>query len=102
MQSTINKDSKTYNITNEKDGNITTFVDLSKAGANVGSQGVLQLVYFHSVYPQNNDTSTTNVTLYECADIKITAESTSPSSVITASKNAGSINAPHVMFTLFI
>ncbi|RIB16651.1 hypothetical protein C2G38_2142992 [Gigaspora rosea] len=66
-------------------------VDLSKAGATVGSQGILQ-----SVYLEGNDTSPTNTTLYECADIKITAESTTQ-----AKTGSGSINKPHPGFTLF-
>ncbi|CAG8805604.1 10938_t:CDS:2, partial [Racocetra fulgida] len=80
--------SKKYDIANAKGENVIIFVDLSKAGATVGSQGVLQLVYFQSVYFHPNDTAPTNTTLYECADIKITAESTPPSSVNAGSKSA--------------
>ncbi|CAG8459526.1 16396_t:CDS:2 [Racocetra fulgida] len=86
--------SKQYSISGAE--NITTFVDLSKAGATVGSQGVLQSVYF-----EGNATSPTDTTLYVCADIKITAEGTSPSSS-SGPSGSGTINAPHIMFTLFI
>ncbi|CAG8747269.1 40896_t:CDS:2, partial [Gigaspora margarita] len=82
-----------YNITDKNGENITTPVDLSKAGATVGSQGILQSVYF-----EGNDTSPTNKTLYDCADIKITAENTTTTQAKTG---AGSINTPYTGFTLF-
>ncbi|CAG8831231.1 9635_t:CDS:2, partial [Cetraspora pellucida] len=82
-------DSKKYIITNPTGENVTTSVDLSKAGATVGSQGILQ-----SVYLEGNNTSPTNTTLYECADIKITAEGTPPGPVANVNQSAGSINVP--------
>ncbi|CAG8580891.1 13763_t:CDS:2, partial [Racocetra persica] len=74
-------ESKKYSLNAAE--NITIFVDLSKAGATVGSRGVLQAVYY-----EGNDTSPTNTTLYDCADIDITAEGTSPSGPSGSQKNA--------------
>ncbi|CAG8852748.1 3473_t:CDS:2, partial [Gigaspora margarita] len=45
--------------------NVTTQVNLTKADADIGSQGVLQAVYI-----AGNDTSPSNTTMYQCADIE--------------------------------
>ncbi|CAG8659900.1 17820_t:CDS:2, partial [Racocetra persica] len=73
-----------YNVTNRLGENLTTFVDLTKAGATVGTKGILQTYFI-----QGNDTSPTNTTWYMCADIKIIDELDKVSSAV-------SINAPHV------
>ncbi|KAF0526546.1 cytokine inducing-glycoprotein [Gigaspora margarita] len=89
-----------YNVTNHAGENLTTFVDLTKAGATVGTQGILQSYWIHG-----NDTSPQNTTWYQCADIKIVDDLTSANSSANSSNkpsNAYSINAPHVGFTLFI
>ncbi|CAG8814193.1 24611_t:CDS:2, partial [Racocetra persica] len=58
-----------YNVTNQFGENLTTFVDLTKAGATVGTQGILQTYFIHG-----NDTSPINTTWYQCADIKVIDE----------------------------
>ncbi|CAG8656135.1 1258_t:CDS:2, partial [Dentiscutata erythropus] len=75
-----------YNITDKLGQNLTIPVDLSKVNATVGKQGILQ-----SVFLEGNETSPSNTTLYDCADVNIAAENTTAPAT---KSNAGSINAP--------
>ncbi|CAG8816363.1 15493_t:CDS:2, partial [Gigaspora margarita] len=59
-------ESRFYNVTNLSGENLMTFIDLKKAGATVGTQGILQTYFISGI-----DTSPTNTTWYQCADIKI-------------------------------
>ncbi|CAG8743836.1 2912_t:CDS:1, partial [Racocetra persica] len=78
-----------YNVTNQFDENLTTFVDQTKAGATGGTQGILQTYFIHG-----NDISPINTMWYQYADIKIIDELTSNTTSKTS--RAVSINAPHV------
>ncbi|RIB19463.1 hypothetical protein C2G38_2181704 [Gigaspora rosea] len=75
-----------YNVTNHAGENLTTFVDLTKAGAIVGTQGILQSYWIHG-----NDTSPQNTTWYQCADIKIVDDLTSANSSKPENRNLTSL-----------
>ncbi|KAF0561852.1 hypothetical protein F8M41_017412 [Gigaspora margarita] len=81
-------ESRFYKVTNLSGENLTIFIDLIKADATVGTQGILQTYFIHG-----NDTSPTNTNVQTLRLLM---------SLLLPASSADSINALHVGFALFI